>query len=292
MPQGICNLPRHVCNLPWCRCNLPWGKLVRTRGRFNLQRGIFNLPQGIVVLERGITLLKQGRSDLERGMLDVEWGVVELLGGIFDLDRAILDRRLIRDHDCAGRCSNLELMRHLACLLVAASLCSSARAQDTSVPKTEDQIVADFKKYIDEMQPLLPQLFGLLPESPVTVEGIPDFDKAAATHYVRGTPDGKRELGKEVGLYKDPISDYGRLSSELFRAVRLVVDTGIHNKGWTRDHVIAFMRENDVNEVVAQTETDRYIARPAQALAYKMGQLKIRELRERAKLQLTRGADG
>ena len=82
------------------------------------------------------------------------------------------------------------------------------------------------------------------------------------------------------------MSDYGRLSSELFRAVRLVVDTGIHDKGWTRDQVIAYMRENDVNDVVAQTETDRYIAWPAQALAYKMGQLKIRELRERAKTQL------
>jgi uncharacterized protein (DUF885 family) len=220
-------------------------------------------------------------------------------------------------------------------------------------PKNEDQIVADFKKYIGEMQPRLPELFGLLPKSPVTVEGIPDFDKAASTHYVRGTPDGKRagrvvvavadpthrslvndeavayhegvpghhmqisiaqqlqglpkfrvlgggglsaytegwalyseELGKEVGLYKDPVSDYGRLNSELFRAVRLVVDTGIHNKGWTRDQVIAYMRENDVNDVVAQTETDRYIARPAQALAYKMGQLKIRELRERARTRL------
>jgi len=60
-------------------------------------------------------------------------------------------------------------------------------------PKSEDQIVADFKKYIDEMQPRLPELFGLLPKSPVTVEAIPDFDKAAATHYVRGTPDGKRD---------------------------------------------------------------------------------------------------
>jgi len=220
-------------------------------------------------------------------------------------------------------------------------------------PKSEDQIVADFKKHIDEMQPRLPELFGLLPKAPVTVEAIPDFDKAAATHYNRGTPDGKRagrvvvavadpthrslvndeavayhegvpghhlqisvaqqlqdlpkfrvlsggglsaytegwalyaeDLGKEVGLYKDPVSDYGRLSSELFRAVRLVVDTGIHDKGWTRDQVIAYMHENDVNDVVAQTETNRYIARPAQALAYKMGQLKIRELRERAKAQL------
>ncbi|HEY4588915.1 MAG TPA: DUF885 domain-containing protein, partial [Thermoanaerobaculia bacterium] len=197
-----------------------------------------------------------------------------------------------------------------------------------------------------------PELFGLLPKAPVTVEGIPAFQAAASTHYVRGTPDGKRagrvvvavadpthrslvndeavayhegvpghhlqisvaqqlkglpkfrlfsagfsaytegwalyaeQLGKEIGLYKDPVSDYGRLSSELFRAVRLVVDTGIHDKGWSRDQVIAYMRENDANEVVAQSETDRYIAWPGQALAYKMGQLKIRELRERAKKQL------
>jgi uncharacterized protein (DUF885 family) len=219
-------------------------------------------------------------------------------------------------------------------------------------PKNEEQIVADFKQHIDEMQPRLPELFGLLPKAPVTVEGIPAFQAAGATHYVRGTPDGKRpgrvvvavadpthrslvndeavayhegvpghhlqisvvqqlkglpkfrlfsagfsaytegwalyaeQLGKEIGLYKDPVSDYGRLSSELFRAVRLVVDTGIHNKGWTREQVIDYMHSNDVNDVVAQAETDRYIAWPGQALAYKMGQLKIRELRERAKSQL------
>lgn len=220
-------------------------------------------------------------------------------------------------------------------------------------PKSEEEIVADFKKHIDAMQPRLPELFGWLPRTPVTVEAIPGFDKAKSTHYVRGTPDGKRaarvvvavseptqrtlvnneavayhegvpghhlqismaqqledlpkfrllvarglsayiegwalyaeELGKEVGLYQDPVSDYGRLSSELFRAVRLVVDTGIHNQGWSRDEVIAYLRENDVNEVLAQTEADRYIARPAQALAYKIGQLKIRELRERAKSRL------
>src|SRR4051794_6077027 len=218
-------------------------------------------------------------------------------------------------------------------------------------PQSEQQIVDDFKKYIDQMQPKLPELFGLLPKSPVTVEAIPEFAKAEATHYVGGTPDGKRpgrvvvavydptkrslvndeavayhegvpghhmqistaqtlqdvpkfrlrgfysaysegwalyaeELGKEVGFYKDPISDYGRLNSELFRAVRLVVDTGIHDKGWSRDKVIEFMHANDVNDAVAQTETDRYIAWPGQALAYKMGQLTIRRLREEAKKQL------
>ena len=218
-------------------------------------------------------------------------------------------------------------------------------------PKSEQQIIEDFAKYIHQMEPKLPQLFGLLPKSKVTVEGIPDFDAAAATHYNSGTPDGKRagrvvvavanptqrtlvldeavayhegvpghhlqisvaqqlqglpkfrlrggytaytegwalyseELGKEVGFYTDPISDYGRLNSELFRAVRLVVDTGMHDKGWSRDQVIAYMRANDVNEPLAQSETDRYIAWPGQALAYKMGQLKIRELRDRAKQQL------
>ena len=70
-------------------------------------------------------------------------------------------------------------------------------------PKSEDQIVADFKKYIDQMQPRLPELFGLLPKAPVTVEAIPDFDKAAATHYVRGTPDGKR-AGRVVVAVADP----------------------------------------------------------------------------------------
>lgn len=218
-------------------------------------------------------------------------------------------------------------------------------------PTSEQQIVDDFKKYIDAMQPKLPELFGLLPKSPVTVEAIPDFAKAEATHYVSGTPDGKRagrvvvavadptkrslvndeavayhegvpghhmqisiaqtlqdipkfrlrgfysayaegwalyseELGKEIGFYKDPVSDYGRLNSELFRAVRLVVDTGIHDKGWSREKVIEYMHSNDVNDAVAQTETDRYIAWPGQALAYKMGQLTIRKLREEAKTQL------
>lgn len=90
-----------------------------------------------------------------------------------------------------------------------------------------------------------------------------------------------------MGLYKDPVSDYGRLSSELFRAVRLVVDTGIHSKGWTRAQVVAFFRKTGaVDEPTIQSETDRYISWPGQALAYKLGQLKFRELRERAKREL------
>jgi uncharacterized protein (DUF885 family) len=95
------------------------------------------------------------------------------------------------------------------------------------------------------------------------------------------------QLGKEVGFYQDPVSDYGRLSSELFRAVRLVVDTGIHSKGWSREQVVEFFRESGaVDEPTIQSETDRYIAWPAQALSYKLGQLKIRELRERARQEL------
>jgi uncharacterized protein (DUF885 family) len=83
------------------------------------------------------------------------------------------------------------------------------------------------------------------------------------------------------------ISDYGRLSSELFRAVRLVVDTGIHSKGWTRERVVDFMRKSGaVDEPTIQSETDRYVAWPAQALSYKLGQLKISELRQHAQKEL------
>jgi uncharacterized protein (DUF885 family) len=218
-------------------------------------------------------------------------------------------------------------------------------------PTSEQQILDDYKKYIHQMEPKLPELFGLLPKSPVTVEPIPDFAKAAATHYVQGTPDGKRPgrvvvavsnptkrtlvddeavayhegvpghhlqisiaqtleglpkfrlhgffsayaegwalysevLGKEIGFYKDPVSDYGRLNSEMLRAVRLVVDTGIHDKNWSRQQVIDYMHANDINDALAQTEADRYIAWPGQALAYKMGQLTILKLRDEAKKQL------
>jgi uncharacterized protein (DUF885 family) len=215
-----------------------------------------------------------------------------------------------------------------------------------------EAIVDDFRKYINQMEPRLPELFILLPKTAVTVEPIPPFQASAATHYQGGTPDGKRpgrvsvavsdpthrsyindeavayhegvpghhlqitiqqsltglpefrkhggnsayvegwglyaeELGKEIGFYQDPGSDYGRLRSELFRAVRLVVDTGIHDMGWSRDQVVEYMRSSHaVDEPTIQAETDRYIGGPGQACSYKLGQLKIRELRERAKQQL------
>ncbi|EXB34542.1 DUF885 family protein [Acinetobacter baumannii] len=107
------------------------------------------------------------------------------------------------------------------------------------------------------------------------------------TAYIEGWALYAEQLGKDVGFYKDPLSDYGRLSSELFRACRLVVDTGVHYKKWTRQQMIDFMREHSaLDGPDIQAETDRYIAIPAQALAYKMGQLKILELRELAKHEL------
>ena len=90
-------------------------------------------------------------------------------------------------------------------------------------------------------------------------------------------------LGKEAGFYKDPYSDFGRLTYEMWRACRLVVDTGIHAKGWTRQQVIDYMASNtalSIHEVT--TETDRYISWPAQALSYKIGELKIKALRKKA----------
>src|ERR1700685_921455 len=234
-----------------------------------------------------------------------------------------------------------------------ASFSASLKTNPKYIPTSSEQILDDFRHYIAQMEPKLPELFTLLPKSPVTVEAIPSFQSAAATHYVTGTPDGKRpgrvvvatsdfakrsliddeaiayhegvpghhmqlsvqqqlegmpkfrlhglgfnayiegwalyaeQLGKEVGFYQDPVSDYGRLSSELFRAVRLVVDTGIHSKGWSRDQVVDFFRQPEaIDDPTVQSETDRYIAWPAQALSYKLGQLKFRELRDRAQKEL------
>jgi uncharacterized protein (DUF885 family) len=233
-----------------------------------------------------------------------------------------------------------------------ASFRESLKTNKKYIPSSADQILEDFRRYIAQMQPKLPDLFGYIPGSPVTVEAIPEFQAAAATHYQTGTPDGKRpgrvsvatsnfshrwlvddeatayhegipghhmqqsvaqqmmdlpkfrqhagnsgyvegwalyaeQLGKEVGFYQDPVSDFGRLSSELFRAVRLVVDTGIHSQDWSRDQVVEFFRKyQPVDEPTIQSETDRYIAWPAQALSYKLGQLKFRELRDRAQKEL------
>ena len=95
------------------------------------------------------------------------------------------------------------------------------------------------------------------------------------------------KLGKEMGFYKDPYSDYGRLQDEMLRAIRLVVDTGFHSKHWTREQVVDYFHAHSaIDEPEVQSETDRYIAWPAQALSYKIGQLKILELRERTRKQM------
>jgi len=107
------------------------------------------------------------------------------------------------------------------------------------------------------------------------------------TAYVEGWALYTERLGKDVGFYSNPYSDYGRLQDEMLRAIRLVVDTGFHYKRWTRDQVVQFFHEHSAaDEVEVQSETDRYIVWPGQALAYKIGQLKILELRERARRQL------
>ncbi|HEY3454807.1 MAG TPA: DUF885 domain-containing protein [Bryobacteraceae bacterium] len=117
---------------------------------------------------------------------------------------------------------------------------------------------------------------------------LPPFRQHANyTAYIEGWGLYAERLGKEVGLYQDPISDYGRLSGEMLRAIRLVVDTGVHAKHWTRQQMVDFFHEHSTeDEPSIQAEVDRYIAMPGQALAYKIGQLKIIELRERAKKQL------
>lgn len=117
---------------------------------------------------------------------------------------------------------------------------------------------------------------------------LPKFrQQGGYTAFVEGWALYSERLGKEVGYYQDPYSDYGRLNDEMLRAIRLVVDTGLHDKKWTRDQVVQFFRDHSaIDEVEIQAETDRYIVWPGQALAYKIGQLKILELRERAQKEL------
>ncbi len=247
--------------------------------------------------------------------------------------------------------AEMTTLAHKAGFADLAAFRASINSNPKWVPTSAEQILDDYRRYIAQMQPKLPELFAVIPGSPVTVEAIPAFQAADSTHYQSGTPDGKRpgrvvvatsdfahrtlvldeavayhegipghhmqisvqqqlkglpkfrlhtgfsayaegwalyaeQLGKEVGFYQDAVSDYGRLNSELFRAVRLVVDTGIHADGWSRDQVVDYLRKNDVNKPLIQSETDRYIAWPAQACSYKLGQLKILELRELAKKEL------
>ena len=220
--------------------------------------------------------------------------------------------------------------------------------------KSREEILDLYRKYIAQMKPELPKLFGRLPKGDCVVMPVEAFreKEASGASYEQGTPDGKRpghvmvntgdatsrktitiestayhegvpghhmqiaiaqeledlppvrrqvnytafvegwalyseRLGKEVGFYQDPYSDYGRLQDEMLRAIRLVVDTGFHYKKWTRQQVVDFFHEHSgIDEVEVQSETDRYISDPGQALAYKVGQLKILELREKAHKEL------
>jgi uncharacterized protein (DUF885 family) len=121
-----------------------------------------------------------------------------------------------------------------------------------------------------------------------TLPGLPAFrQQAGYTGYQEGWALYSERLGKDIGFYQDPYSDYGRLSDEMLRAIRLVVDTGVHYKHWTRQQMIDFFHaHSSEDEPDVQAETDRYIAIPAQALAYKLGQLEILKLRETAKTEL------
>jgi uncharacterized protein (DUF885 family) len=121
-----------------------------------------------------------------------------------------------------------------------------------------------------------------------TLPELPPFRQHAFyVAYIEGWALYAERLGKEVGFYQDPYSDYGRLSDELLRAVRLVLDTGVHYKHWTRQQMVDYFHEHSSeDEPDIQSETDRYIAWPGQALGYKLGQLEILKLRDRAQKQL------
>lgn len=120
------------------------------------------------------------------------------------------------------------------------------------------------------------------------LKGVPAFRRfGGETAYIEGWGLYAESLGKALGVYESPYDHFGYLQNELWRAIRLVTDTGLHSKGWTREQVIAYMLENSAeSETQATAEAERYIAWPSQALAYKIGELKIQELKRRAQRQL------
>ncbi|HXX43539.1 MAG TPA: DUF885 domain-containing protein [Candidatus Acidoferrales bacterium] len=228
------------------------------------------------------------------------------------------------------------------------------RRDPKMMASSREQVLDTYRKFIAQMLPKLPELFGVLPKARLEVVPVETFreKEAAGAEYQQGTPDGLRpgrvyvntgdfehrslpemestayhegvpghhlqgsiaqemtdlpafrrhtyynaygegwalyaeRLGKEVGFYQQPANDFERLGSELFRAARLVEDTGVHYKHWTREQMVKYFEENSLEEGAdLQAEVDRYIAWPGQALSYKIGQLKFLELRERAKKEL------
>jgi uncharacterized protein (DUF885 family) len=232
---------------------------------------------------------------------------------------------------------------------------NAAMAQDPKLhAHSREQILDLYRKYVNQMNPKLPELFGRLPKAKVEVMPVEAFreKEASSAAYVQGTPDGSRpghvmvntgdfekrnlwdiettayhegvpghhmqiaiaqelpglppfrqqeyytaytegwalyseRLGKELGFFQDPYSYYGHLGDDMLRAIRLVVDTGLHYKHWTRQQVVDYFHEHSAeDEPDLQSETDRYISWPGQALGYKIGQLQILKLRQYAKDQL------
>jgi len=240
-----------------------------------------------------------------------------------------------------------------------ASLNEHIRNERRFYASSGQQLLDLYSKYVRDMEPELPKLFGHLPKSQLTVipmeasrsknavpadytdgaadgsrpghinvnewdpshrltlnveaiayhEGIPGHHlqlslaqemqelpafrrHAGYTAFVEGWALYAERLGKEVGRYQDPYSEYGRLENEMWRAIRLVIDTGVHEKHWSRDQMVAyFHRYTAMDEPNIQSEVDRYIAWPGQALAYKLGQLEILKLRTEAREKLSNKFD-
>jgi uncharacterized protein (DUF885 family) len=232
----------------------------------------------------------------------------------------------------------------------AKAFIQAVRSDPKWMAVSREQILGNYRRYLRQMEPKLPELFGILPKAKLVVTSVPEYmEKESSTQYVSGTPDGSRpgqvwvrtydpthydmiddestayhegipghhmqisiaqelpgvhpfhrslwytgygegwglyaeRLGKELGFYQDPVSDLGRLDNELLRAVRLVVDTGVHYKRWTRQQMADYFLQHYGQ--VPDQEIDRYIAWPGQALGYKIGQLKILDLRQRAQTEL------
>lgn len=149
---------------------------------------------------------------------------------------------------------------------------------------SEYNVIGDESLFLHEAIPGHHYQISLTQES----DKLPQFRKTLwYSGYGEGWALYSESLGKELGLYTDPFQYFGMLSAEMHRAIRLVVDTGLHSKGWTQEEAIQYSLDHEANsEANITSEIERYMANPGQALSYKIGQLKIRELREKARQQL------